>query len=194
MKKKMDAMLIVTFLTQLFYSATYPYIYKMVVVDASSNLIAAIQIINCLSVVIIGRLWNKRSDSLFKYYPLICAIETIVSIAMAVAVTITNSTVLYFICNNLIVAFVTRHIMCGGIKLKAIRYRSEKEREAFDNNNNSADAIATIIGSLIAMVVCLDFVPLLWIATIGGAIDNTSYIFIYRSTIKRRKEEVRQQK
>ena len=82
----------------------------------------------------------------------------------------------------MIFAIVTRNICCGGVKLRAIRYNTEIEREHFDNNNNSASAIATILGSIIAMMLDLDFSIMLWISTIGGAIDNMFYFVIFENT------------
>ena len=186
MKKKLDGMLLATFLTTIFYSSTYPYIHKEVMANVSDGIIALSQIINCLSVVILGSLWNKKSDKLFKYYPIFCIGETILSIGSAIWTTTTGNVLAYYIIDTLIFAIVTRNICCGGVKLRAIRYNSEKERECFDNNNNSASAIATILGSVIAMILDLDFVVMLWLATFGNTIDNVFYIFIYKSTKQKR--------
>lgn len=181
-------MLIATFLTTLFYSATYPYIHKEIMVVASDWLIALNQIINCLSIVIFGTLWNKFSDRLFKYYPYFCVFETILGIGSTVWAICTQNIASYYIIDTLIFAIVTRNICCGGVKLRTLRYNSEVKREHFDNNNNSASAIATIIGSIVAMVLKLDFNIMLCIATFGNAIDNIFYIFIYKSTIVKRSD------
>lgn len=188
MKKKLDGMLVATFLTTIFYSATYPYIHKEVMMHVSDSIIALSQIINCLSVVVLGSLWNKKSDKLFKYYPIFCVCETVLSIGSAIWATTTKNIMAYYIIDTLIFAIVTRNICCGGVKLRAIRYNTEADREHFDNNNNSASAIATIIGSVIAMILDLDFAVMLWLATLGNAIDNIFYIFIYKSTKSKRKE------
>lgn len=148
--KRLDGMLLATFLTTLFYSATYPYIHKEIMMVASDQLVAINQIINCLSIVIFGSLWNKYSNRLFKFYPIVCVVETILSIGSAI-----------------------------------FAYKTETDRVRFDNNNNSASAIATIIGSLIAIGLNLDFEVMLCIATIGNTIDNIFYIFIYKSVDKR---------
>lgn len=182
MKKKLDGMLVATFLTTIFYSATYPYIHKEVMANVSDSVIALSQIINCLSIVILGSLWNKKSDKLFKHYPMFCTGETVLSICSTIWATTTHNIMTYYIIDTLIFAIVTRNICCGGVKLRAIRYNSEKEREQFDNNNNSSSAIATIIGSVVAMMMDLDFATMLWLATLGNAIDNVFYIFIYKST------------
>ena len=186
MKRKIDGMLLATFLTTIFYSATYPYIHKEIMENVSDSIIALSQIINCLSIVLLGSLWNKKSDKLFKHYLAFCIGETFLSICSTIWATTTHNIMSYYIIDTLIFSIVTRNIICGGTKLRAIRYNSETEREHFDNNNSSASAIATIIGSLIAIVLDLDFSIMLWIATIGNAIDNVFYIFIFKNT--KRKE------
>ena len=182
LSRKLDGVLLATFLTTIFYSATYPYIHKEIMAHVSDSIIALNQIINCLSIVILGSLWNKKSDKLFKYYPMFCICETILSICSTIWATTTHDIMAYYIIDTLIFSIVTRNICCGGVKLRSIRYNSEVEREHFDNNNNSASAIATIIGSVIAMLLDLDFVIMLWLATVGKSIDNVFYIFIYKNT------------
>ena len=150
--------------------------------NVSDTIIALNQIINCLSIVILGSLWNKKSDKLFKYYPVLCISETILGVCSTIWATLTHNILAYYIIDTLIFAIVTRNICCGGVKLRAIRYKTETDREHFDNNNNSMSAIATIIGSMLAIILKLDFVAMLWLATIGNAVDNIFYIFIYRRT------------
>lgn len=185
--KKIDGMLAATFLTNIFYSATYPFIHKIVIEHVSDNVIALSNIINCLSVVILGSLWNKKSDKLFKYYPILCIIETILSIISGALAITTGNILAYYMMDTLIFAIVTRNICCGGVKLRAIRYDTEEKREHFDNNNNSMSAIATILGSIIAMILDLNFTIMLCLAIFGNSIDNIFYIFIYKSTQKARK-------
>lgn len=176
---KVDGMLLATLLTTLFYSATYPYIHKEVVSNVSDSIIALNQIINCISIIVYGRIWNKQSDKLFKFYPMFCILETLLSIGSATWAIVSGNVLSYYIIDTLIFAIVTRNICCGGVKLRAIRYRTEKEREHFDNNNNSMSAIATIVGSFVAMILELDFNVMLIIATIGNSIDNMFYMFIF---------------
>lgn len=188
MRIKIDGMLLATFLTTIFYSATYPFIHKEVMTVAPDWLIAATQIINCVSVVTFGYIWNKFSDKLFKFYPIICILETVLTVGSAAYAICTKDIAAYYIIDTLVFALVTRNIVCGGVKLKAIRYKTETDREHFDNNNNSASAVATIIGSLIAMVLNLNLEIMLCIATFGNAIDNVAYILIYKSQVRKRKE------
>lgn len=64
-------------------------------------------------------------------------------------------------------------------KLRAIRYQTETEREKFDNNDNSVSAAATIIGSIVSIVLKLDFDTMLWLAVIGNLSDNIFCSIIY---------------
>lgn len=178
-KFKVDSMLLCTFICTTLYSATYPYIYKLVIAAISDRLLAVNQIVECMSIVFFGEVW-KRNKKFFKYYPVLCIIETIASIGLAVYTVITQNMVGYYILNTLIYALITRNIICGGIKLKALRYSTEETRERFDNNNNSVSSIATILGSLIAMVLNLNFSSMIIIAILGNTIDNIFYIYIYK--------------
>lgn len=183
--KKVDGMIVATFLTTVFYSSAYPYIHKEIIMSISDQLIALNQIINCLSVVIFGILWNKYSDKLFIHYPTFCILETILNVGSTIWAIAARNLAAYYMIDTIIFAIVTRNICCGGVKLRALRYASENEREHFDNNNNSASAIASILGSLIAMVLELNFEVMLCIATFGNVIDNIFYFFIYKSTTKK---------
>lgn len=181
MKRKIDGMLLATLITTLFYSSTYPYIHKEIMINVSETVVALSQIINCISIIFFGVLWNKFSDKLFQYYAVICVLETILSIGSTVFAITTGNILAYYILDTLIFSIITRNICCGGVKLRAMRYKTEADREHYDNNNNSMNAIATIIGSVIAMVLHLNFATMLIIATIGSAVDNIFYIFIYRN-------------
>lgn len=175
-------MLLATFLTTIFYSATYPYIHKEIMMFASDSLIALNQIINCVSIIIYGWIWNNKSEKLFNFYPMYCVLETVLGIMTTIYAIITKNIVAYYLLDTLVFSVVTRNICCGGVKLRAIRYNSEEKREHFDNNNNSVSSLATILGSIIAMFLNLDFKIMLCIATFGNMIDNIFYIFIFYHT------------
>lgn len=189
MKKiKIDGMLVATFLTTMFYSATYPYIHKEIMANVTDTLIAVNQIINCVSIILWGWVWN-RYKKLFSVYAKICILETALSISSMILVITTHNIVNYYIIDTLIFSIVTRNIVCGGIRLKCMRYQTEEERERFDNNNNSMSAVATILGSLLAIIIDLSFPVMIILATIGNAIDNVFYIFIYRNSVKHEENE-----
>lgn len=182
---RIDGMLVATLLTTLFYSATYPYIHKEIVSNVSDSIIAFNQITNCISIIVYSTIWNKLSDRLFKFYPIFCILETVLSAGFAVWTIFTHNILAYYIIDTLIFAVVTRNICCGGVKLRAIRYKTEKAREHFDNNTNTMAAIATIVGSFIAMLLDLDFNTMLILATIGNCIDNIFYMCIFYSETRK---------
>lgn len=177
-----DGMLLATFFTTIFYSSTYPYINKQIMTVASDSLIALNRMINCISVIIYGKLWNSKSEFLFKFYPVYCVLETLIGIMTTIFAIMTNNIVMYYLLDTLVFAIVTRNICCGGVKLRAIRYNTEEKREQFDNNDNSVYSFATILGSIIAMFLELDFATMLCLATFGNAIDNIFYIVIFMKT------------
>lgn len=178
-----------TFLTTIFYSSTYPYIHKEVMMVASDSLIALNQIINCISIIICGWIWNNKSEKLFGFYPVYCVLETVLGIITTIYAITTGNIIVYYLLDTIVFAVVTRNICCGGVKLRAIRYNTEEKREHFDNNNNSVSSLATILGSIIAMFLNLDFKIMLCIATFGNMIDNIFYIFIFYHTRECRKGE-----
>lgn len=178
-----------TFLTTIFYSSTYPYIHKEVMMVASDSLIALNQIINCISIIICGWIWNNKSEKLFCFYPVYCVLETVLGIITTIYAIATGNIIAYYLLDTIVFAVVTRNICCGGVKLRAIRYNTEEKREHFDNNNNSVSSFATILGSVIAMFLNLDFKIMLCIATFGNMIDNVFYIFIFYHTKECRKGE-----
>lgn len=152
-------------------------------------LVALLQIIDCFSILIFSYIWNKKTDKMFKYYREYCVIETIVTILATTYCLLSGNIVSYYILNGVIFSLITRQIICGGIKLRAQRYNTEDKRTNYDNKNNMASSAATIIGSLLAIVLKLDFSIMLIISTIGNVIDNIFYIIIYTKQIKQNKEE-----
>lgn len=175
---KFDGMILATLICTTFYSTSYPFIHKQIMYYASDNLIALNQIINCVSIVLFGFIWNK-TKRLFNFYPALCIIEGMLSIGSTIFAITTHNIIAYYIIDTLIFSIVTRNICCGGIKLRAMRYNTEEQRERYDNNNNSANAIGTIVGSCLAMILDLNFEVMLIIATIGNTVDNIFYICIY---------------
>lgn len=127
----------------------------------------------------------NETKRLFNFYPALCIIEGILSIGSTIFAITTHNIIAYYIIDTLIFSIVTRNICCGGIKLRAMRYNTEEQREQYDNNNNSANAIGTIVGSCLAMILDLDFEVMLIIATIGNTVDNIFYICIYYNERKK---------
>lgn len=183
--KKPDLMLLATFFATCFYSATYPYIYKEIMSCVSENAVAVNQIVNCISTIIISGIWNRFSEKLFPSYAVLCVLECVAGVFTSIYVTFHPANItIYYILDTALFCLITRNIICGGVRLKAIRYKDENAREHFDNSNNAVSALATIVGSLIAMKLNLNFVAMVWIATIGNMIDNLFYISIFRKEVK----------
>ena len=180
-------MLLATFLSTVFYSIAYPTIHKEIMLHISDFMIASEQIISCFGIVLASVLWNKYSDILFRKFTLFCVLETVAGITTTIYTLMSDNIIVYYILDTFVFALITRNIICGGNRLRSERYRQESERERFDNNNLSASAIATIIGSCIAMIVDLDFKIMLCIANFGNALDNILYIQVYREQQKNKK-------
>ena len=173
-------MLLATFVTTLFYSSTYPYIWVEIMKSISNQYVAVSEIIGCLSIIVFSALWNKKSNLLFKFYPVFCIADITASLVLLLYMIVFSLDLkFYYIANTMIVATITRNLCCGGIKLKAKRYPNENERETFDNKNNSFSAIATILGSGIAIVLKLPMEIMLIVAFIGNVADNVIYIIIF---------------
>ena len=182
MKIKFDGMLLGALFATIFYSASYPCIHKVIMENISDKLIALSQITNCLSIVFFGFIWN-RQKILFRYFPIFCFCEIILTFSLTIYVITTNDIRAYYIADTLIFAIVSRNIICGSNKLKTLIY-SDDERAKYDNNESSCYAIATIISSLISMIANSGFVFMLWVATIGNAIDNMFYLYTYNKIRK----------
>ena len=180
---KIDKMLLAAFLSTLFYSATYPYIHKIVVTQVSNTYLAINQIINCVSIIIYTQVYNRFSDKLFKYFPMQCLLETTIGICTTAFAIITGNIKAYYMLDTLVFAAITRGIICGETKLEVLVYNTEKKREQYDNNLCAANATATIIGSTVAMFMTLNINAMLILSTIGNAIDNIIYIIIYHTLI-----------
>ena len=183
MNKKIDAILIVNCITNMFYTATYPYIYKVLYTNISEKMIALTTIISCLSIIIFSTTWNKHGDNLYKFFPLFCIGEFVASIGLTLYLLNTYSYNSYYLYETFSMAIISKQILFGMNRLKRIRY-TDKDRELFDNRNSAYCSFGTIVGSLIVLVINLNFTTMLWIATFGNAIGNLSYICIYYNSKK----------
>ena len=187
--KNIDLMLLATFLCTIFYTATYPIIYKIIMSTVHKNFISINQIVTCSSIILFNSIWNKHSNKLFKYFPVLCTLETLCTVVVAIYISINKSSITsFYILNILIFVIVTRNIICGGSRLKALKYSTPSKREKFDNNNNSYASLATIIGASISIALKMDFTTMLWIAAFGNCIDNILYIIIYKNLNKESKD------
>lgn len=177
--KHFDGMLFASLFVNIFYAATYPYIHREIMLVTTDNYIAINQIVNCLSVAMFSFVWNKFSDKIFKFYVVFCVAESVLCIGTTAFAICTNHILAYYLLDTFVFALITRNIICGGVKLKAMRYKTEKEREKFDNHDNLMSSLGFLGGSIIAFFLRFDFTTMLCIATVGNIIDNFIYIGIY---------------
>lgn len=190
MKKiHIDTMLLATFCATLLYSMSYPYVHRVVMTGITDRAIAIINIVDCVSVIVMSTLWNKWGHRLFRYYVHLCVLEAIGSITTTVYVLLTDDIMTMYVADALVMAFVTRNIVCGGTKLRALRYPNKKLRERFDNNNNSIHSLATIIGSSLAIFLQLPFKWACIVGTIGNCVDNVFYVVIWFQTKDKEEED-----
>ena len=180
LKQLSKLMLITNFITTIFYSLSYPYIYAESIKVVSKAYISMEQIIQCAGIVIFGIVWNKIGDKLFKHYSMICVTEIIADVILFAHVIITGNLKFYFILNVLIYAIITRNMANGGIKLRAKVHPDEKTRERYDNNCNIVNSTATLMGAGISLMFLFDINVLFIFALIGNIFDNFCYIYIYK--------------
>jgi hypothetical protein len=194
MKKLSNLMLLANFISTLFYSLSYPYIYAETVKVVPHLYISVEQILACLGTIVFCRLWNKHSDKLFTKYHVILGLEIIADIILFADVLIRHNLSFYFLLNVIIFALITKNVACGGTKMRARVHPTEKLREQYDNNSNIACSIATLLGAGIAIISNMNLWLLFIFAFIGNAADNAFYLYIYYKLRGTTKNESKLQK
>lgn len=179
LKRLSDLMLVGYFLSMLFYSCSYVFIYQVIVQAVPRSFLGIEQIVGCVSTIIFCKVWNKYSDRLFLYYRLILWLEIIFDVILFVDVIIRGDLKFYFMFNIMIMAIITRNLICGRTKMKAKVNPTEQLREKFDNNSQIADSAATIIGAGTAIIIPFSLNTLFVLALIGNCIDNVFFLYIY---------------
>lgn len=179
MKKLSNLMLLANFLSSLFYSMSYPYIYAETLKAVSTYYISFEQIITCISTVIFSVAWNRAGDKIFRHYRKIMIAEIIADVILFADVIIRGDLKFYFLLNVIIFAVITKNLSCGGIRMRAKVNPTEKQREAYDNNSNTVYALSTLAGTVIATITLPKINTLFFLALIGNTIDNFLYLYIY---------------
>lgn len=179
MKKLSNLMLLANFLSTLFYSMSYPYIYAETLKAVSTYYISFEQIITCISTVIFSVAWNRAGDKIFRHYHKIMIAEIIADVILLADVIIRGDLKFYFLLNVIIFAVITKNLSCGGIRMRAKVNPTEKQREAYDNNSNTVHALSTLAGTVIATIALPKINTLFFLALIGNTIDNFLHLYIY---------------
>lgn len=180
MKKLSNLMLFSNFFSTLFYSMSYPYIYAETIKVVSRQYISFEQIISCIGIVVFGVIWNRYGDKLFKHYSKILLAEVIADGLLFGHVLIVGDLKVYFLLNVIIYAVITKNLCCGGIRMRAKVNPTEELREKYDNNSNSVYAIATLLGTVVALMFSMKLNTLFVLALIGNISDNFAYFYIYQ--------------
>lgn len=184
MKKLSNLMLSANFLSTLFYSMSYPYIYAETLKAVPKGYISFEQILQCVGTVILCAVWNRYSDRLFRYYGLFLWLEIAADTILFADVIIRNNLKFYFLLNVVIYAVITKNLICGGTKMRAVVHDSQTLRERYDNNSNIVNSAASLLGAGISVLFQISITSLFVLAFAGNIIDNVFYLYIY-SQLKR---------
>lgn len=115
MKRLSFYMLLAAFLSGLFYSASYPYIYAETVKAVTQGYISFESVFACLGSIVFCGLWNKYSDKLFRGYRIILWLEVLFDVILFADVLIRGDLKFYFVFNVIIYSIITKNLACGGM-------------------------------------------------------------------------------
>lgn len=183
-----NLMLLANFISGLFYSTSYPYIYAETIKAVPRYYIGLEQIIACVATIIFCKLWNQYSDKLFNHYKLILWAEIFADCFLFGHVILTWNLSFYFLLNVIIYSLITRNLVCGGTKMRAKVNPTEKTREHYDNNNQIVSATSTLLGAGFAIICPIGLKWLFIFALIGNTVDNFFYLYIYNQLKKGEKK------
>ncbi len=184
MKNKFDLLIISGLFSNLFYSIAYPIIHIKCMQDISSNFMSLSQLISCILAIIISQLWIKYSDKLYKTFGISLVLECVFFGALLVLFLLGLVTPkIYYIIDCILSATITRNIINGGCRLKAIRYEGQN-RELYDHKNTVMCNIASICGFLFSSLYTLPTNLAFFLMFIGVSVDNLFYFLVYKETNK----------
>ena len=177
---KADPLIIGSALSNLFYSLAYPIVHTVTMQGLSSNWVSFASLANCFLASITTKVWLKKSKSLYRFYGIMLGIEVIVY-AILTVLFLDNiaSPAIYYMSDAILSAVITRNIICGGARLKALRYEGEK-REEYDNKNTYYSCITSIIGFAISSFIIFPTNIGFILMFVGIAIDNTFYYYVFK--------------
>ena len=170
--------------SNLFYSLSYPVVHTYLMSSVNSQTVSVCSLTSCIIVALVNKSWLRYSKKLYEYFKHLLVIETMVY-SLLVGMILSNfiSPWTYYIFDTLLFATITNNIICGGTKLKSLRYQGE-EREKFDNSVNYWANISCIIGFLISSIITFSWRIGFIIIFISVVVDNGFYYIVYRQTSK----------
>lgn len=126
LNKNIDELLIAGALSNLFYSVAYPIVHTITMKSINSNIMSLASLINCILVAIITKVWLNKSKELYKTFGVLLGVEVIAyGILTGLFLIRIADLFIYFMGDALMSAIITRNIICGGTRLKALRYEGE---------------------------------------------------------------------
>lgn len=182
--KKYDLLIITGLFSNIFYSIAYPIIHTICIQNITSNFMSLTQLISCVLAILISQLWIKYSDRLYKLFGISLIFECILFGALLILF-LSNliDPKIYYITDCILSATITRNIINGGCRLKAIRYK-EKEREMYDHKNTIICNIASIGGFAFSSIFVLPTKLAFILMFMGISVDNIFYYIVYKNTNK----------
>ena len=176
-----DNLIKAKFYAIILYSFAYPTIQITLMQVINSKLLALSTICGCLSSIILGKLWNKYKNKLYKFTNIYLISEVIGEIIIAVIAIKTGNYIVYYILSMFISSIITTNIVFSTNILIAKRYITEDEKIKYSNDSEIYYSLATLIGATSAILIN---VPL-WLSfifmSLGMTIDNWFY---YKEYIK----------
>lgn len=182
--KKYDLLILTGLFSNMFYSISYPIIHTICIQNITSNFMSLTQLISCILAILVSQLWIKYSDKLYKLFGIFLIFECILFgiLLISFLLNIINPKT-YYIVDCILSSTITRNIINGGCRLRAIRYKG-KERELYDHKNTIICNIASIGGFAFSSIFILSTKLAFILMFLGISIDNIFYYIVYKHTNK----------
>lgn len=177
--RNIDELLIAGATSNLFYSMAYPIVHTITVQNINSNTMSFASLLNCILAAIVAKIWLDNSTKLYTTFGVMLKVE-IIAYGILTALFLGNvvTPAIYFLSDAIMSAIITRNIICGGTRLKALRYEGE-DREIFDNKTVFYCNITSIIGYAFSWLVTLPISTGFLFMFIGISVDNIFYLRVY---------------
>lgn len=174
-----DKMVQATFWFNLLYSASFPSVHIWLMREVTEKMLSFNSMFVCVATIVFNIVWNKYSDKLYKFFPALCIVETgIYTILHIMAILGIVSSSVYYVIDTMVIALVTRNMICGGNKLRSIAYTNNR-REKYDNTIMIANSIATLLGGFVALISYMQIHVALIVLQVALVVDNIFYILAY---------------
>ena len=178
-----NRLILATFLSTTMFMIGNPTINVRVMQGLDTNTVALGTIIICVGGSLAGAAWNRWGKALYPYWGLLSTLEALMFGVINTYYYVSNDAISYYIVAALVNGFIVRNLVCGGNRLRSLLFEGEL-REKYDNTNMMAMSVATVVGSVINIVLEPTLQYALIIEFIGDVIDNILYYSAWKSTLK----------